>query len=122
MDKSNLKATNLSIYTKYIELIMYTNNLLNKYPKKETFTLAAEIRKNTYTGLSYLVYAIKSFSSKEKIQYLRNLDVQLVLLKVQVRLSYNFKYISVQNYETWCNHITNLSNMLGGWINHVKKD
>ena len=30
---------NLSIYQKYMELIDYTNNIVRKYPKSETFAL-----------------------------------------------------------------------------------
>ena len=35
---------NLQIYQKYLELIYYTNDLIRKYPKSETFALVKEIK------------------------------------------------------------------------------
>ena len=58
---------------------------------------------------------------EEIIEYLKELDICLSLLKVHVRLSYKYQYISNQNYVTWSNIITDICNMLGGWINSCQK-
>ena len=58
---------------------------------------------------------------EEIIEYLKELDICLSLLKVHVRLSYKYQYISNQNYATWSNIITDICNMLGGWINSCQK-
>lgn len=113
--------SNLVIYQKYMELIDYTNNILRKYPKSETFALVKECKNTLYAGLRLLMYAIKSFNKQEKLRYLNELDINLNILKVHIRLSYKFKYISIQNYQTWSNLITNICNMLGGWINSCQK-
>lgn len=112
---------NLVIYQKYMELIYYTNNLVRKYPKSETFSLVKEIKSSMYSGLRSLLYALKSFKTQDKLKYLNDLDVNLSLLKVHVRLSHKFQYISTQNYNTWCNLITDICNMLGGWISSCVK-
>ena len=65
-----------------------------------------------------LMYAIKTFNKQYK---LNELDVNLCLLKVHIRLSYKYKYISLQNYNSWCNLLTDICNMLGGWINSCQK-
>ena len=107
---------NLLIYQKYLELIYYTNDLVRKYPKSETFALVKEIKSTTYSGLRLLIYSIKTYNKNEKLKYLNELDINLNVLKVHIRLSYKYKYISMQNYQTWSNLITNICNMLGGWI------
>lgn len=112
---------NLIIYQKYLELIYYTNNLVRKFPKSETFTLVSEIKKSLYSGLRFLMYAIKSYYVKDKLKYLSELDIELDLFKVYIRLSYKYKYISLQNYTTISDIITNINNMLGGWINSCQK-
>lgn len=112
----------LKIYQKYLDLIDYSNNLVKKFPKSETFALCSEIKNSLYKGLKYLMYGIKTYNKQEKINHLKNLDVELCLIKVQCRFSYKYKYISTQNYSTWCNHITDLCNMLGGWINSCQKN
>jgi len=115
------KNNNLIIYQKYLELIYYTNDLVLKYPKSETFTLVTEIKHSLYSGLRLLLYAIKTYYTKNKLNYLSDLDIELDLFKVYIRLSYKYKYISVQNYTTISKLITDINNMLGGWINSCQK-
>lgn len=117
----NNSAEQLKIYQKYLELIYYTNDIVRKYPKSENFTLVQEIKNSNYTGLRNLMYAIKCFQKNDKLKYLNEFDISLNLLKIQVRLSYKYKYISLKNYEYWCKLITDICNMLGGWINSCLK-
>lgn len=90
----------LVIYQKYLDLIYYTNNLCIKYPKSEKLALASETKQAMYSGLRNLLYAFKEYNKKLKLNYLNDLDVELNLQKVFVRLAYKYQYISKQNYET----------------------
>ncbi len=118
MSKTN---NNLLIYQKYMNLIYYTNDIVRKYPKAEKFTLVEEIKRSLYSGLRMLMYAIKSYSIPDKLKYLKELDICLSLLKVHVRLSYRYKYITDKNYSAWSALLTDICNMLGGWINSCQK-
>ena len=118
MNKLN---TNLTIYQKYMELIYYTNDLVRKYPNSETFALVKEIKNAMYSGMRLLMYGIKTFKTQDKLKYLSELDINLSLLKVYIRLSFKYKYISKQNYAYWSNLVTDICNMLGGWINSCQK-
>lgn len=101
MDTSTKSANNnLKIYQKYLELIYYSNDIVRKYPKSENFTLVSEIKQSLYTGLRNLMYAIKTYNKQDKLRYLNEFDTNLNLLKVHIRLSYKYKYISLQNYHT----------------------
>lgn len=113
--------SDLQIYRSYISLIAYSNDLVRKYPKSEKFALVQEIKQSLYRGLRYLMYAIKVYSKQDKLKYLNELDIELRLLKIHIRLSHKYKYISTQNYATWSEQITNICNMLGGWINSCAK-
>ncbi len=106
----------LIIYQKYLDLIYYTNNLCVKYPKSEKLALATETKQSMYIGLRHLMYAFKEFNKKLKLGHLNDLDVELNLQKVFIRIAFKKQYISKQNYETWCGKITDICNMLGGWI------
>ncbi|OKZ76704.1 MAG: hypothetical protein BHW01_07035 [Clostridium sp. 27_14] len=116
-----MEKSNLAIYQKYLELIYYTNDLVRKYPKSENFALVKEIKSSLYSGLRLLMYAIKVFNKQEKLKYLNELDIHLNILKVHIRISYKYKYISLQNYQVWCTHITDICNMLGAWISSCLK-
>ena len=117
-----MEKSNLAIYQKYLELIYYTNDLVRKYPKSENFALVKEIKSSLYSGLRLLMYAIKVFNKQEKLKYLNELDIHLNILKVHIRISYKYKYISLQNYQVWCTHITDICNMLGAWISSCLKN
>ena len=82
------KDSNLKIYQKYLELIYYSNDIVRKYPKSENFALVNEIKNALYLGLRNLMYAIKHYQKQEKLRYLNELDTNLNLLKVHIRLSY----------------------------------
>ena len=114
-------SSNLKIYQKYLELIYYSNDIVRKYPKSENFALVTEIKNSLYIGLRSLMYAIKSYQKQDKLKHLNEFDINLNLLKVHVRLSYKYQYITVKNYQTWSSLITDICNMLGGWINSCLK-
>lgn len=120
-NKNTNSNSNLIIYQKYLELIYYTNDLVRKYPKSETFALVKEIKGALYSGLRLLMYAIKSYKVQDKLKHLSELDIQLDLMKVYIRLSHKYKYISTQNYNAWSTILTNICNMLGGWIQSCQK-
>ncbi len=120
-DVKEAKNKTLKIYQKYLELIYYTNDIVRKYPKCENFCLVQEIKNSNYSGLRNLMYAIKSYSTKDKLKYLNEFDICLNLLKIQIRISYKYKYITLQNYQSWSTLITDICNMLGGWINSCLK-
>lgn len=122
MENSNQNnKNNLKIYQKYLELIYYSNDIVRKFPKSENFTLVTEIKQSLYNGLRNIMYAIKSYNKQEKLNHLNAFDTELSLLKVHIRLSYKYKYISIKNYNTWSSLITDICNMLGGWINSCLK-
>ena len=104
-----------------MDLIYYSNDIVRKYPKSERFALVEEIKHTIYAGLRMLIHAIKSYAIPEKMKYLKELDVDLSLLKIHVRLSYKYQYISNKNYASWSSIITDICNMLGGWINSCLK-
>ena len=104
-----------------MELIYYTNDIVRKYPKCENFTLVKEIKSTIYTGLRLLLYAIKVFNKQEKLKYLNEIDINLNILKVHIRLSYKYKYITLKNYESWSKLLTDICNMLGAWISSCLK-
>lgn len=112
----NTKENPLIMYQKYLELIYYTNDIIRKYPKSEKFVLAQETKQALYSGLRCILFAQKEFSKVNKLKHLNDLDVHLNLQKIHIRIAYKYKYINIDNYSTWSTKITDICNMLGGWI------
>ncbi len=112
---------NLEIYKQYVELIYYCTSLVMKYPKSERFCLAQDIKNVTYAGLRDVIYAQKEYNTKERLHLLNELDANLKILKVFVRISYKKKYINIRNYTAWSKKLANISNMTWGWIKSCQK-
>jgi len=114
--EKNDELEGLVIYGKYMDLISYTEMILKKYPKCERFALATTIKNKTYEGMENVIYAYKFYDKAKKLESLNNLDVNLKMLKVLIRVSYKNKYISLQNYRAWSLKLANVGNLLGKWI------
>lgn len=112
----------LLIYEKFTNLIYYSKNLLNKFPKSERFDLCTDIKKILYETLADIVYAWKEYTNKEKLKYLRKVDVNLLVLKTFVQISYQYKYITQKNYMVWNEKISEIGKLTGGWIKTCQKD
>lgn len=111
----------LVIYQKYMDLIYYMEMLIEKYPKVARSSIGASIRVSTYDGMKCILYAYKMYDKKDKLNYLNKLDVNLKMIKVLIRVSYNKKYIKLKNYEAWSRKLNKIGVCLGGWINTCVK-
>lgn len=115
------KLEDLMIYKQYIELIYYTEKITIKYPKSEKLSLVTSIKNNTYEGMKKIILAQKEYNKNKRIIILNELDTDLKMLKVLIRVSYKSKYINSKNYAAWSKKIFNISNLLGAWINSCLK-
>ena len=114
------RDSRLIIYEKIDELLFYSKNLLNKYPKSERFDLCTDIKKSCYEMLRLTMYAWKTKEKNKQLEYLEDCDIELAVLKNLVRVSYKLQYINDKNYMTWSEKLSEIGKMLGGWINFVK--
>ena len=100
----------LMIYKQYLEMIYYTENITLK-----------QIKRITYNGMRMIILANKEFNKNRRIVILNEIDVELKMLKVMIRVSYKKKYINSKNYSAWSKKIYNIGNLLGGWIKSCLK-
>ena len=106
----------LIIYKQYVEMIYYMLNIVLKFPEKENLSLVQDIKQVTYEGLKNIIYAQKEYNKKTRLAYLNQLDANLKILKVFIRVSHKKKYINSKNYLAWSKKIANLSNLMAGWM------
>ena len=98
----------LMIYKQYLGMIYYTENITLKYPKSEKGATVDAIKRITYNGMRKIILANKEFNKNKRIIILNEIDVELKMLKVMIRVSYKKK-------------IYNIGNLLGGWIKSCLK-
>lgn len=111
----------LMIYKQFLELIYYTENIVVKYPKIERFCMVSNIKNLTYNCMRKIIKAQKEYDKYKRLSILNDIDVDLKMLKVMIRISNRKKYINYKNYAAWSKKITNIGNLNGGWIKSCVK-
>jgi len=110
-------TSSLKILQKTYDMILYAYPVLRQFPKSEKHTLAAEIKKTMFNMVRLITRANKEY---RKADFLRQLDAELELLRTQVRLSVELRFIPMKKYEVWSRYLEEIGKMLGGWIKAFK--
>lgn len=110
---------NLLIYKSCFNLIYYAEMILQKFPKIERNMLVKDIRETNIKIMELIIKTHKEINKNKKFYYLNEIDVNLKLLKVFVRLAYKKKYINSNNYSAWSNKLTLVNNLLFKWMTNV---
>ena len=106
-------STDLPIVQKTYDLVKWYVPVLNKLPKDHKFALGDRIIINLYDLLEGL---IQVRFRKDKLPNLRQLNIQLEVLRHQTRLLLDFELLSVRRYEYISQRINGIGMELGGWI------
>jgi len=109
--------SNLIIDEKCNVMMMYAHRAIANFPKHERHVLGAEIRQ---TMLSLQRLIITAFKRYHKKTTLTELDIELAVLKRQVRLAKDLHYLPFKKYQLWIEQLVELGKMIGGWIKSVK--
>ncbi|MDR1917229.1 MAG: diversity-generating retroelement protein Avd [Synergistaceae bacterium] len=109
----------LLIKKKCVDMMVYAYQAMTHYPKHERFTLCADIKRSMTRVLELITRA--GLSSKNQLQLLFDLDVELKVLLEFVRLSFTLKYLPTKKYEEWSTKIVELGRMCGGMIKHARQ-
>lgn len=104
-----------ALLVKLEELDDYSHIALRQYPKAERHLLAAETRASLEVLLRLAISAWKHYYKKTT---LRDMDVEVAVLRHRVRKAQRMRYITPARYKVWSSHIDELGRMLGGWIKH----
>lgn len=103
----------LSVFEKTYELILWLYPTVNKFPKSQRFVLGQRIET---AALGILEKIIMAKQSTAKTVYLKKASAELDVLRILIRLSKDLHFISIRQYEFAASKINETGKMLGGWI------
>jgi hypothetical protein len=104
---------NLKLYKESYDFLLYMYPEIKKFPKSDRYALGEDIKKTIISLISKI-----TLFSKHKINNLKEIDSDLELLRIYVRLSFNLKIISFHKYTVISRKLNDLGNLLGGLIKH----
>ncbi len=109
----SIKQDDLLLRKAVEEMIVWAHRPLQQFPKSERHVLAAEMRRTMYELLRLVITANHRYYKKTTLQ---DMDVQLDLLRSQVRIAQQLEYLKFKDYEGWARHLSGVGNLLGGWL------
>lgn len=108
---------NLIVFQKSHDCYLYLHAALTHFPKSEKFVLAADIKHTFFEMLKLFLTANKS---KFKLKVLYEADIQLEVLRFQLRVAKDLKMLKLKQYEILAANLSEIGKMLGGWIKATK--
>lgn len=119
MEKQNeIALTLIPKYTKYIEYIL---NLIYKLPRIEKFSIGTEYKQSMYQTIKYILY-INKIEKYQRLQNLNNIDVELNLQRVYLRIMYKNRWIDEHKFKTSMDLLYEIGKILGGLIKYYGKN
>lgn len=110
-----MQQLNLPIVQKTYELYQELHQFQRAIPKADRYTLWQRCENTTLEILEELIRTI-CLPQVERRQPLFNVSVQVNMLRVFVRLSFEVRAISQKKYFSLEKKIEEIGRMLGGWI------
>ena len=107
------------IFVKTYDLLKWLVPITTKFSREYRFSLALPIQEHAFAVQRHLVSAAKASSQRETIQYLREADVELTLLRYKIRLCRDLKLLKMNSYEHASRLIDEVGRLLGGWKKRV---
>jgi four helix bundle protein len=111
----------LHVWQKSIEFVISIYTLTNTFPKDELYGLISQMRRAGISISSNIAEGAARFSKKEFIQYLYIALGSSSELETHIIISNKLNYISIEEYNSLLNDLSEIRMMLLGLIKSLKK-
>lgn len=111
------KREELSLITKVYDFILWSCQHTSRFPRNHRFVLGERIERQVYELLETL---IKAKYSKERSALLETANLQLEILRFQMRLAKDLQCLKIGSYEFASQAIDEIGRMIGGWVRKGK--
>lgn len=109
----NIISRHLLLEKKLRDLKKYIGIMLRHYPRYEKFALANEIRNNIVSMQKFVLFAGKKYYKKTD---LRDLDIEHEMLRQNILISYECKYIDEKKFVFVSKSIDEIGRLIGDWF------
>ena len=112
------KAEEISIITKTYDLILWSCKHTGKFPRNHRFVLGERLERNLYELLEIL---IRAKYTKQRQELLEKANLQLEILRFQIRLAKDLQCLKVNSYAFAAKALDEIGKMVGGWLKSIVK-
>jgi hypothetical protein len=111
-----MDGRHLLLEKKIRDLKTYLGVMLRHYPRYEKFALAHEIRANITTIQRLVIAGGKKYFKKTD---LRDLDIEHEMLRQNILISYEQKYIDARKFEYVSGLVNEVGRLIGDWLGKI---
>jgi ribonucleotide reductase beta subunit family protein with ferritin-like domain len=99
-------------------MVQYGYQAIKQFPRSEKYTFAAEIKSTMIRILKLIIRTNKKYYKKTTM---KDLDIELELLKTYIRLARDLNFLPFKKYEIWSKQLHEIGRLIGGWMKSVQK-
>ena len=99
-----------------MEVLLWLFQKINSFPKKQRFVLGQRIENTGLEILKLIIHANNEKNTAKKLQYFKEINTQLEILRSLLQISYELKFMNAKSLEFIITQIDEVGRMLGGWI------
>ena len=107
------KDQELIVITKTYDLILWSCNHTSRFPRNHRFVLGERIERNLYNLLETLI-AAKYTKNRQRLLEQANLNLEI--LRFQMRLAKDLQCLKVESYAFAAKSIDEIGRLIGGWL------
>ena len=107
----------LVIITKTYDLILWSCNHTGRFPRNHRFVLGERIERGLYGLLETL---IRAKYTRDRQALLDQANLELEILRFQMRLAYDLECIRQNSYAFAAKAIDEIGKLIGGWMRSGK--
>ncbi|MEW5718073.1 MAG: diversity-generating retroelement protein Avd [Chloroflexota bacterium] len=103
------------LFVKTYDLLQWLIPQTTKFPREHRFVMARRVQESAFGFYDLIVRAGLAAARDEKEELLREADVALHRLRLNVRLSKDLALLKDASYAHAAQHLTEIGRLLGGW-------
>lgn len=108
------------LFVKTYDLLKWLIPQTTKFPREHRFVLAKRVQESAFAFYDVIVRAGLSGESEQKLALLKEADVALHTLRLNVRLSNDLALLKESSYAHAARQLAEIGKLLGGWRKTIK--
>jgi len=111
--------TDLIIYQKTYDFLLWLHPVINKFPKSQRFVLGQRIENKVLDIISLI---IKANAERDKSAILGRTSVELDELRTLIRLAKDLHFINIKQYGVAAEKMNEIGKLLYGWTRSQRSE
>jgi len=103
----------LKIFQKTYDFLFWVKPTVQRFAKVHKYSLGIQLENETIELLKQIVRA--NFKREDKKEFIEECFIHYELIKILIRLSKDYKLLSIKQYEFAAKELEEIGKLLGGW-------